>query len=123
MLNDIRAPLEQICQRVDGTFAVTVMGLDGLPVDTVHHEHVPEGTDVASLLVEYSNLISQVKRSAQMFAAGGLEELSIRSENLTTIIRTINKDYFLAIALGNHGNFGKGRYMLRVNAPKLAEIL
>lgn len=123
MVEDIRGPLEQICQRVEGVFAATVMGLDGLPVDTVRKEPSPTETDIPALLVEYSNLLGQVQKSAQMFAAGNLEELSIRSENVTTIIRTINQEYFLALALRNTGNLGKGRYLLRINAPRLASVL
>ena len=64
MIDDIRGPLEQICRRVEGVFAVTVMGVDGLPVDTVRATSVPEDTDVSALLVEYSNLLGQVQRSA-----------------------------------------------------------
>lgn len=114
--------LRTICAGVQGALAATVMGMDGLAVDT--HEIEPEGeVDVSSLLIEYSTLISQVRRSAQMFAAGQLEELSIRSEHLTTIIRPVNQDYFLALAVRADGNLGKGRYLLRIHAPKLAKEL
>ena len=124
MIDEIRGPLEKIHQGVDGALAITLMGMDGLPVDTLHPTASErEDMDVSSLLVEYSTLLNQVKSSAQMFAAGGLEELAIASEHLTMIIRPVNDEYFLALALTPGANFGKGRYLLRVLAPTLAGAL
>jgi hypothetical protein len=40
-----------------------------------------------------------------------------------TLIRVINETYFVAVALSPEGNLGKGRYLLRIVAPKLAEEL
>jgi hypothetical protein len=42
---------------------------------------------------------------------------------MTTVIRLLNESYFIALALSPTGNLGKGRYLLRVNAHKLAESL
>ena len=106
---------------LDGALSASIMGVDGLPVDQVD---VDAGdVDVSSLMVEFSSLLGQVRRSAQMFAAGGLEELTISSENITAIIRPITEDYLLCLALRPGANFGKGRYLLRVNASKLVAPL
>lgn len=124
MIDEIRGPLEKIHQGVQGALAITLMGMDGLPVDTLHpNPSEREDMDVSSLLVEYSSLLTQVRSSAQMFAAGGLEELAISSEHLTMIIRPVTDEYFLALALTPGANFGKGRYLLRVLAPTLAGAL
>jgi predicted regulator of Ras-like GTPase activity (Roadblock/LC7/MglB family) len=113
--------LRTICASVQGAVAATIMGNDGIPVTAYEVEEADDdGVDVSSLLVEYSSLIGQVQRSAQMFAAGGLEELSITSERLTTIIRPVTGEYFLALAMRSSANFGKGRYLLRIHAPRLA---
>jgi predicted regulator of Ras-like GTPase activity (Roadblock/LC7/MglB family) len=120
---DFDRALRTICSSVDGAVGATLMGVDGIPVQQYEVEGDSGGVDVASLLIEYSSLIGQVQRSAQMFAAGGLEELSISSENLTTIIRPVTGEYFLALALKSNANFGKGRYLLRIHAPRLAAEL
>lgn len=107
---------------LDGAaLAASIMAMDGIPVDAIELD--AGDVDVSALLVEFSSLLGQVQRSAQMFAAGGLEELAIRSEHLTTIIRPINQEYLLCLALRPDANFGKGRYLLRINAPKLASAL
>ena len=50
---------------------------------------------------------------------GGVSEISIKAEKLTIVVRVLNSDYFLALALGPDGNFGKGRFLMRVVAPRL----
>jgi hypothetical protein len=42
---------------------------------------------------------------------------------MTTLIRVINQTYFVAITMDPEGNLGKGRFLLRVLAPKLAQEL
>jgi predicted regulator of Ras-like GTPase activity (Roadblock/LC7/MglB family) len=121
MDNEFRTPLRAICTAMPGAVAATLMGSDGIPVETVQAE--PNEVDVGSLLVEYAALLDQVRRSAQMFEAGSLEELAIASEHLTTIIRPLNPEYFLALALTPAASAGKGRYLLRIHAPQLIEAL
>ena len=124
MAEEIRGPLERICARLEGALAATVMGLDGLMVDSVATGQAPGAdADVESLLVEYSTLLGQVQRSAQMFAAGSLEELTIASQHLTTLIRPLTVDYFVALTLGPNASIGKGRYLLRVHARELSGVL
>lgn len=127
-MSDFRTCLETICQALPGTLVASLMGFDGLPVETVETEELraldDEGTlDISSLMVEYSSVLGQVQRTGQIFAAGPLEELTIRSENLLTLIRPVTEEYFVAIALRPEANSGKGRYLLRVHAPKLVEEL
>jgi hypothetical protein len=38
---------------------------------------------------------------------------------MTTVIRLLNDDYFVAMTLRPGGNYGKARYLLRANAGKL----
>lgn len=121
MIDEIRGPLEAILNRVPEAYAATVMGFDGLPVDSV--EKPLDEPDVSSLLVEYSNLLKQAKTSAQMFAAGDLEELTIRSQKLTVVLRAINEEFFIAAAIPPGGKQGITRYLLKLKAPALSKVL
>lgn len=121
-----REHLEQICDALDGTVAATVMGVDGLPVESISRapkNGQSNGVEVDALLVEYSSLLDQIHRSAQVFAAGGLQEMSICSERLTAIFRLVTPDYFIAVALSPESNAGKARYILRKHAPALVAEL
>jgi predicted regulator of Ras-like GTPase activity (Roadblock/LC7/MglB family) len=116
-----REHLQDVCRSCDGAVACTLMGVDGIEVDT----HVEGGgtVDVKSLLVEYSSLFRTAREAADAHEAGGLAELSIATERLVTVARLVTPEYFLAVALTPEGNFGKARYLLRVTAPRLRSEL
>lgn len=49
--------------------------------------------------------------------------MAIQAEKLTTVVRMLNGDYFVALALTPEGNLGKGRFLLRIAAPKFVAAL
>ena len=49
--------------------------------------------------------------------------MSVNTEKVITIMRMVNPDYYVVLALLPDGNYGKGRYALRIAAPKLAKEL
>ncbi|WP_242395091.1 roadblock/LC7 domain-containing protein [Anaeromyxobacter oryzisoli] len=116
-----REHLQEVCRSCDGAVACTLMGVDGIEVDS----HVEGGgtVDVKSLLVEYSSLFRTAREAAEAHQAGGIDELSISTERLVTVARLVTPEYFMALALTPEGNFGKARYLLRVTAPKLRSEL
>lgn len=111
-----REHLEEVC-KTEGSIAASVMGFDGIAVDTV--TPAESDLDLNSLLVEYTGILGQVRNAAEVLQTGPVREVAIGTERLTALIRPINAEYFLVLALRPEGNFGKGRYLLRVTAPLL----
>jgi predicted regulator of Ras-like GTPase activity (Roadblock/LC7/MglB family) len=121
-----REHLEAVVSSVSGAVACSVMGFDGIAVDT--HQPDARAEDAATLdlqtaLIEYGNLLAQLKNTAQTLKTGAVTEVSVNSEKVLTIMRMVNPDYFVVLALLPDGNYGKGRYALRLAAPKLAKEL
>src|SRR2546428_11269636 len=114
--------LQQICGKVDGSFAASVMGFDGIPIET-HEARPPDGIEVQSLLVEYSGIVSQVRQAAETLQMGKASEVSIRTERLVAVARPLTPDYFVVLALAPEGNVGRARYELRVAGPQLVAQL
>src|SRR4051812_47867691 len=85
--------LEQICGKVDGSFAASVMGFDGIPSEP-HEANPRKGIELATLLVEYSGIISQVRQAAETLQRGRASEVSIRTEKMVAVARTLTSDYF-----------------------------
>lgn len=117
--------LQSIVDGMPGALVATVMGVDGLAVATIETEalHAEEGLDISSLLVEFSSVLGQVQRTGDIFAAGAVEDLTIRSERLVTLLRPVSPEYFVALAMQPGGLVGKGRYLLRVHGARLVEAL
>jgi predicted regulator of Ras-like GTPase activity (Roadblock/LC7/MglB family) len=116
-----REHLQQVVRNVDGAVACSLMGTDGIEVDT----HVVDGAelDLKSLLIEYSGVFRSAREASEAHEAGGVAELSIQTEKLLTVARLVSPEYFMVVALRPDGNFGKARFMLRVTAPKLVAEL
>ena len=113
--------LKRMVDSVDGGMAAVVMGLDGIPVDTYIKQS--DRLDVNTVAMEFSFILTQVRKAGDSLQVGSLEELSVRAQRLTLICRMISPQYFVAIAMAPEGNFGKARYMARVSAPTLAAAL
>jgi len=121
-----REHLEAVVGAVDGSVTCAVMGFDGIAVDTLQPDARAEeaaALDLQSALIEYGNILGQLKNAAQNLKAGALSEISVNTDKLLTIMRMVNQDYFVVLALLPEGNYGKGRYALRLAAPKLAKEL
>ncbi len=113
--------LEEVCRSVDGALACSLMGIDGIEVDT--HMKGDGDVDVKSLLIEYSGIFRTAREAAEAHSAGGIAEVSIQTDKILTVARLVSPEYFIVVALEPGGNFGKARFMLRVTAPKLRSEL
>jgi predicted regulator of Ras-like GTPase activity (Roadblock/LC7/MglB family) len=113
-----REDLEAICGRVDGAFAASLMGFDGIAIETAQVKP-PAGIELLNVIVEYSGILSQVRQAAESLQMGKASEVSIRTEKLVAVARPLTPDYFVLLALAPDGNIGRARYELRIAAPKL----
>ncbi len=116
-----RDNLMKVVESVEGGVAGLLMGFDGIAVES--YAKPITDMDITTIGMEFSFILTQVRKAAEVLEVGGVEEVAIRAEQLQILVRVLSKDYFLALALGPGGNFGKGRYLLRMVAPKLQSEL
>ena len=112
------AHLEAVVNQVPGALACSVMGFDGIPVETHQSDDAAE-LDLQTTWVEYANVLAQIRGTAEAMRTGAISELAVSSEKVVTLMRLVTPEYFLVLALRPEGNYGKGRYVLRVTAPKV----
>ena len=113
--------LKKVVDNVDGGIAAVVMGLDGIPVETYVKLH--DRVDVNTVAMEFSFILTQVRKAGDSLAVGSLEELSVKAQRLTLVCRMLSPQYFVAIAMAPEGNFGKCRYLVRMATPQLVAQL
>ncbi|MBX3269381.1 MAG: hypothetical protein KF729_03925 [Sandaracinaceae bacterium] len=115
--------LQDVVDRTEGGVAGLLMGFDGIPVDQYVRESAGAPVDVETVGMEFSVILKEIRKAADLLEAGTAEEVSVRAERLTTVLRVINEEYFVALTLLPHGNFGKARFLLRTASSKLASEL
>jgi len=113
--------LKKVVDNVDGGIAAVVMGLDGIPVDTYVRQN--DRVDVTTIGMEFSFILTQVRKAGESLQVGGLEELVVKAQRLMLICRMISPQYFVAVALAPEGNHGKARYLTRLATPALVAQL
>ncbi len=113
--------LKELVDKTDGGMAGLVMDSSGIALDSYAAEGAP--FDITTIGIEFSVIVGGIRRAAEMLEAGGAEEIAVGTEKLITIIRTLGDQYFLALAMTPEGNVGRGRYNMRIVAPKILSEL
>ena len=113
--------LKTLVAQCSGALGGVIMGYDGIAIE----EYLADtaGLDVQTLAIEYASVLKEIKRTVGVLQTGELEEVSIIAQQCTVIVRGVSDDFFVALVLTAEGNFGKGRYLLKREAPKLREAL
>lgn len=112
-----RENLKRIVDETQGAVAGLLMGVDGIAVE--NYNKADAGLDIQTVGMEFSVILGQVRKATESLSAGEVQEIIIRTDRLTLVVSSVTKDYFLALAIAPEGNFGKGRYLLRVIGPKM----
>ena len=113
--------LKSMVEQVEGGQGAVIMGYDGIPIDEYINENI--SLDVQMLSVEYATLLKEIRRTIEVLRTGEMDEVSITTGLSRIIVRPVNDEFFVVFVLERDGNFGKGRYLLKRDAPKLASAL
>ncbi|MEK7704937.1 MAG: tetratricopeptide repeat protein [Myxococcota bacterium] len=117
-----RDHIQQIVDAVPGAMACTVMGFDGIAIDS--HEREGGSVDLPTLLTEYAGAAIQLKRgAAQQPETGSVDEVMVAGSHMIAILRLLTEEYFLAVVLRPTALVGKARYLMRMHAPALIQEL
>ena len=117
-----REVLHTILKRTEGCLGVLIMGTDGIVVEKVWKAGAEQGNlDVA--LAEFTSLMRNANRANSESQLGSLREMTISGDQAVFLLRSVTKDYFLAMILLPEGSFGRGRYELRCAELLLADEL
>lgn len=113
--------VQKAVENTPGALAALLMGLDGITLSN----YVKPGADIEMEVVgvEYATLLTEVRKACDILEAGEARELTITSDKYVVIMRSVSKEYFMALALTPEGNVGKGRFILRVQVPKVQKEL
>jgi len=107
--------LQDIVDRCPGALGAALMGSDGIPIEQVASRDAGAAVadEVGMLGVEFGRVLEEVGKAAHASEAGAPEELSLRMERFQLILRHVDPETYLVMALAPDGNAGKARFLLR----------
>ena len=108
--------LKDLVNGTEGALGAIVVGTDGIPVDEFT---VTSEMDLQSMTVEYASLLKEIEKGSRAAQLGSTKEVSVIADRAMIMLRRLNEDYFLVLVIRADGNFGKGRFLLRMSVPKL----
>lgn len=108
--------LKTVVSGTEGAIGALVVGLDGIPVE----EYKVNGEmDIQSMTIEYSSLLKEIEKGSQATQMGVTKEVTVIADRAMIMLRRLNDEYFVVLIIRPEGNFGKGRFLLRMAVPKL----
>jgi predicted regulator of Ras-like GTPase activity (Roadblock/LC7/MglB family) len=113
--------LKKVVDNVEGGIAAVIMGLDGIPVESYVRQS--DMLDITTVAMEFSFILTQVRKAGESLAVGNLEELAVKAQRLLLVCRMLSPQYFVAICIAPEGNIGKARYLAKLATPTLIASL
>jgi len=104
---EFRQVLSGIRARVEGTLAVSLIGLDGIAIDSINEQHVP--LDV--LGAEFGGFVKSIRPNAEL-DTGEVLQFSLVTEKYITFLSSVTPEYFILLVLRPDGNYGRARFEL-----------
>ncbi len=108
--------LKDVVTGTEGALGALVVGLDGIPVEQFA---VNGEMDIQTMTVEYSALLKEIEKGSQAAHLGSTKEVTVIADKAMIMLRRLNDEYFFVLIIKPDGNFGKGRFLLRMSVPKL----
>ncbi len=105
-----RRSLEDLEKRVEGLLGVSLIGLDGIAIDSLLRR---DDVMLDSLGAELGSFVKSVRISSADLNVGSVEQFSLVTDRYITILSAVTAEYFVLLVLDRNGNFGRARYELQ----------
>lgn len=112
--------LKRIAERVEGARAVSLVGADGIPVETWGSE---EHLSIERVAAEMGGLLRAARSASTASGSGLVREVATVADDTITVLSRVTGEYYLLLLLGREGNLGRGRFELRKAAADLEKEL
>jgi predicted regulator of Ras-like GTPase activity (Roadblock/LC7/MglB family) len=104
-----RSVLSGIRDRVEGTIAISLMGLDGIAIESITTEEL----QLEAIGAELGSFLKSIRSSNSELHTGDVEQFSLATERYVTLLSAVTSEYFILMILSRAGNYGRARYELR----------
>jgi len=103
-----RDVLSGLVQRVDGAIAASLIGLDGIAVETVGAGRVP----LDALGAEFGGFVKSIRHADTELDTGEVLQFALVTERYITFLSLVTPEYYILFVLQPDGNYGRARFEL-----------
>lgn len=100
--------LAGVRDRVDGAMAVSLIGLDGIAIETLRGGDVP----LEVLGAEFGGFIKSIRTANTELNTGDVLQFSLVTEKYITFLSEVTPEYYILLVLRPDGNYGRARFEL-----------
>lgn len=103
-----RDVLTRLRDGIEGAIAASLIGLDGIAVETVGAGEVP--LDV--LGAEFGGFIKSIQNTNTELDTGEVLQFTLVTEKFITFLSEVTPEYYILLVLRPDGNYGRARFEL-----------
>ncbi|CAG0988869.1 hypothetical protein MYXO_02281 [Myxococcaceae bacterium] len=116
--------LQSIVDECGGGLGAALMGNDGIPIAQVSAARpviALDPDDVGAAGVEFGRILDEIRKVSNALGGGAVGEAVVSLGRFTLVLRVVDAETFLVLALAPDGNLGKARYLVRRHLLALRE--
>lgn len=101
--------LREIHERIDDALAVSLVGRDGISVET----HATVDLDIEALSAELLTQVRAISDDNRELAVGPVQQFAVTTDRYSLMLGALTEEYYLLLVLDGAGSIGRARYELR----------
>jgi len=112
--------------RGSGGLGIALMGNDGIPIlqqGGADPAANPLEDELGAAGVEFGRILAELRKASDSVGGGAVNDVSIALARFSMLLRNVDDDCFLVLALPPDGNLGKARYLMRRHMLDLRQDL
>ena len=102
--------LSRISNSIDGALALSLVGKDGMPVESVSSD--PD-VDIEVLAAELVAQVKAISDQQRELAVGEVQHFAVTTDIRTLMVTKVADGFYLLLVLDKDGSYGRARFELR----------
>lgn len=103
-----RDVLSGLLERVEGSIAASLIGLDGIAIETISANQVP----IDALGAEFGGFVKSIRHANTELDTGDVLQFALVTERYITFLSEVTTEYYILLVLQPDGNYGRARFEL-----------
>jgi len=103
-----RDVLAGLLKQVEGSIAASLIGLDGIAVETISANQVP----IDALGAEFGGFVKSIRHANTELDTGDVLQFALVTERYITFLSEVTTEYYILLVLQPDGNYGRARFEL-----------